>query len=56
MQTNQYRYIAMKYHRNVAELSVLRGSAYHQDENLPPSLGILCGNSKHAREAIIEMY
>lgn len=46
----------MKYHRNVAELSVLHGNAYHQDENLPPSLGILCGNSKHAREAIIEMY
>lgn len=56
MQTEHYRYITMKYCRNVAELSVLCGNAYHQDENLPPGLGILCGNSKHVREAIIEIY
>lgn len=29
---------------------------YDQDENLPPSLGILCSNLKHTRDVIIEIY
>lgn len=41
----------MKYHRNVP-----CGGVYHEDQSLPPSLGILYGNLKHTREVIIEMY
>lgn len=46
----------MKYHKDIPSLTVLCGSVYHQDENLPPGLEIQCGNLKHMREVIIEIY
>lgn len=56
MLAKQHRYIKKKYHKDMSKLDVLCGSVCHQDENLPPSLEIPCGNLKHMREVIIEIY
>lgn len=36
--------------------NVLHGGVCYQGESLPLSLGTLCGDLKHTRDVIIEMY